>query len=148
MATVTGESITYLRKLKETLIGFVEALMEIMPDDGDLPIAHVYLQTQADYQQGILHIIKKLVPWKSELHRCVQNVEESLTADFVRDGSVYGGALTDARVIAKYTELWTNPGSRLTDQNRVSILKWSCALINIAEGYMRAVNISSPDEVQ
>lgn len=148
MAIVTGESIQHLRKLKDTLIGFVDALMEIMPQDGDLPIAHVYLQTQADYQQGMLHIVKKLVPWKSALYDCIRDISRSYDAEFVQDGSVYGGALTDARVIEKYTNLWTNPGSILTDQNRVAILKWSCALIKIAESYMAAVGIASPDDVQ
>ena len=147
MAIVNGEAIAQLRKLKETLIGFVEALMEIMPDDGDLPIAHVYLQTQADYQQGILHIIKSLVPWKSELIACIKDVPRSMNAPFVEDGSIYGGALTDARVVEKYKNLWTDPG-KLTDQNRVAIMKWSFALLRIGEAYMGAVGINSPDDIQ
>ena len=147
MSIVTGESIALLGKLKETLIGFIDALMEIMPDDGDLPIAHVYLQTQADYQQGMLHIVKKLVPWKSELYSCIRNVEQSMNAPFVEDGSIYGGALTDTRVIEKYKNMWTDPG-QLTDQNRIAIMKWSCMLIRVAEQYMEVVGIISPDDVQ
>lgn len=147
MAVVTGESVALLRKLKETLIGFIEALMEIMPDDGDLPIAHVYLQTQADYQQGMLHIVKKLVPWKTEIRSCIRNVGDSMSAPFVEDGSIYGGALTDTRVIEKYKNMWTDPG-QLTDQNRIAIMKWSCALIKVAEEYMAAVGINSPEDVQ
>lgn len=147
MAIVSADSIEHLRKLKETLVGFVEALIDIMPHDGDLAIAHVYLQTQADYQQGMLHIVKSLVPYKEQLIACIRDVSLSADAPFVEDGSIYGGALTDARVIGKYKDLWTDPG-RLTDQNRVAILKWSCALIKIAENYMRDVGISNPVDIR
>ncbi|MBL4898301.1 MAG: hypothetical protein JKX76_01510 [Colwellia sp.] len=139
------QQITQLTALKDTLVSFLESLIEILPDEGELNIAHVYINNQADMQQSMLHIVRNLVPHKKDLGKCIRNTDLCKNASFVTDGSIYGGTIKDLAIVEHYKELWL--GNTLSSQHRVAILKWSYKLILVAEKYMQVSGIENPEDV-
>ena len=143
---MTNSETAIIRELKDALVNFIEALIEILPRESELPIAHTYLVTQANFEQAMYHIIKRLVPHEAQIRECIENPAESMNAPFINDGSIYGGALTKAATITHYKEIWVSTNI-LTDQNRRAILRWSLFLIRIAKKLMILKGITSPDQI-
>ena len=102
-----------LAAFKENIIKFLDALIELLPKEGDLIILRVMFDSQIPIESAIKIFSSRIIPYKD----MVKNKDERF---FIECTDLFNGIKKDK--VSYFKDLWQS--GTLTAQDKESLWKW------------------------
>ena len=119
--------IQILIDFKNSLVNFLDELIEQFPEEGDLVVARIFLNDQVPIEQIMNVVITKLLPLKDMVKRKDE--------DFFINNNVLFEQINKDKV-NRFKILWRS--DRLDNEDRLVIWRWYELFISLAEKYQKA----------
>lgn len=119
--------IQILIDFKNSLVNFLDELIEQFPEEGDLVVARIFLNDQVPIEQIMNVVISKLLPLKDMVKRKDE--------DFFINNNVLFEQINKDKV-NRFKILWRS--DRLDNEDRLVIWRWYELFISLAEKYQKA----------
>lgn len=121
--TISTSSLTKLdimRIFQEKLVAFFDALIELLPKEGDLIILRVMFANQIPIENAIKIFGSRIVPYAD----MVKNKDERF---FIECTDVFSGIRKDK--VSYFKDLWQS--GTLTDDDKLQLWKWFNLFLNL-----------------
>jgi hypothetical protein len=115
-----------LVKFKESIIQFLDALIEQFPEQGDIVIFRIFLQNQIDINFLIQQFTKFVLPHKDE----IKTRNEKF---FLENDNIFGSAVGKNKIL-HFKKIWSS--DRLDKDDREQIWRWFDLFIRHSEKYL------------
>lgn len=117
--------IQILRHYKNTLIEFLDELIDMFPSEEDLIIIRFFLNDQVPIEDVVKHTYTHLVPLKPLI--------QSRDDKFFLENQVLFQDINDDNKVNHFKKLWLNPS--ITSEDREIMWRWFELLVALAEKY-------------
>lgn len=117
--------INILRHYKNTLIEFMDELIDMFPTEEDLVILRFFLNDQVPIEDVVKHTYTHLVPLKP----LIQDRNDK----FFLDNQVLYQDINNSNKVNHFKNMWTNPN--ITTEDREVMWRWFELLVALAEKY-------------
>jgi len=115
-----------LIKFKDSIISFLDELIEQFPDQGDIIIFRIFLKDQIDVNFLIQQFTKFVLPHKE----IIQKRNEEF---FLENDNIFGSAVGKNKIL-HFKKIWAS--DRLDKEDREQIWKWFDLFIRHSERYI------------
>lgn len=123
---MSATQIEILSKFKNSIVAFLDELIEQFPLEGDLVILRIFLSDQVP----IMDIMKKFSERALPIKEMVKSRDQSF---FIENDVLFSDVNTSK--VSYFKELWMS--SKLDDEDRDTIWRWFDLFINLAERYSK-----------
>jgi hypothetical protein len=123
-STVSTSSLTkidVMRIFQEKLVAFFDALIELLPKEGDLIILRVMFANQIPIENAIKIFGSRIIPYAD----MVKNKDERF---FIECTDIFSGIRKDK--VSYFKDLWQS--GTLTDDDKLQLWKWFNLFLNLA----------------
>jgi hypothetical protein len=120
-----------LLKFKDTLISFLDELIEQFPQEGDIAIARIFIKDQFPIEVIAKFFITKLLPHKD----LVNQKNEKF---FIENDVLFSSLRSDK--VMYFKKLWTS--TQLNNEDKDVIFAWFKTLLEIIDKYNQSLTSS------
>lgn len=113
-----------LSRYKSNMLKFLDSLIEIFPEDPDLIVIRILLETQIPIEESLKKFSARILP-NAEM---VRKRNEKF---FLNDTDMFSGINNDK--VVKWKNMWTS--GRLDSDSKETIFKWFDLFLSLAETY-------------
>lgn len=121
--------LNFLTLLKDNLVKFLDSLIELLPNEGDLLIIRFFLKDKIPTIDIMNYVVNKLLPLK--------NLIETKNDTFFLNNNILFEQL-DKNKVNYFKNIWTE--KYLDDQDKDAIWSWFLTFVKIAELYKKNKN--------
>lgn len=115
-----------LLDFKNSLVGFLDELIQQFPEEGDLIVLRIFLNDQVPIDDVMKTFIEKCLPLKETIKRRNENF-------FLHNNALF--EKINQNKVNHFKKLWTSP--KLDDEDKNIIWAWYDTFISLAEKYQK-----------
>lgn len=124
MSAQFSNKIELLKMFKEKVIQFFDALIELLPDEGDFWMLRIMFEAQIPIESAIKMFSERITPYAD----MVKNKDERF---FIECTDLFSGIRKDK--VSYFKDLWTS--GKLTNDDKEALWKWFKLFLHLANQY-------------
>jgi hypothetical protein len=127
-----NSKIALLSLFKDKLIEFIDALIELLPNEGDLILLKIMFQTQIPLEQAMQIFSSRIMPY-------ADMVEAKDERFFLETTDLFAGIRRDK--VSYFKDIWQS--KEMTNEDRDALWQWFNFFLKLAKRYTA---LSSPSQ--